>query len=348
MRHLKRVTENAKLPLFDIIIDRKGNIIDNSTNSVITLDEFNNKFGLEVKNKYVLMGIAFHYFIWRPVYWKHLDVKFLSTNSITPETILLYPSEPVESLEVPGFYLIPYYSNVLVNTKGEFLRTNKCEFIVANLTIRGYYTVRVTDDSGHASNMIAHRLMMTALKPIKEDHAKLEVNHIDHDKTNNNIENLEWVTRAENMTAYSNNLVSWYNESDIEVLDVITNQTLLFSTVEQAAKYLNVSVNTVIKVGKNNGKVKIGNYAIRKFTTHGRKWPDEIRPYGWSSKGARSGPGFIIENLETSEKINCGGREAAKYFNVTRESLQRIIREGRNISKDGKFKVTKINPLSST
>jgi len=41
-----------------------------------------------------------------------------------------------------------------------------------------------------------HRIMMVAFVPNKEN--KREVNHIDGCKTNNNLDNLEWVTTSEN------------------------------------------------------------------------------------------------------------------------------------------------------
>ena len=42
-----------------------------------------------------------------------------------------------------------------------------------------------------------HRLVMMAFKPI-EDMDKLEVNHIDGDKKNNALSNLEWCSSSEN------------------------------------------------------------------------------------------------------------------------------------------------------
>ena len=43
-----------------------------------------------------------------------------------------------------------------------------------------------------------HRLLMMAFRPV-ESMEKLQVNHIDGNKQNNNFENLEWCTTQENL-----------------------------------------------------------------------------------------------------------------------------------------------------
>lgn len=60
----------------------------------------------------------------------------------------------------------------------------------------GYNTVRLSKNGENATKYI-HRLIAYAFIPPVE--GKLFVNHVNGDKLDNRIENLEWVTFAENM-----------------------------------------------------------------------------------------------------------------------------------------------------
>lgn len=61
--------------------------------------------------------------------------------------------------------------------------------------------------------MYVHRAVALAFIPNIDN--KTDVNHIDGDKYNNHLENLEWVTRKENMRhAFSNGLVGYHNPSN--------------------------------------------------------------------------------------------------------------------------------------
>jgi hypothetical protein len=65
----------------------------------------------------------------------------------------------------------------------------------------GYCLVHL-HKNGIISHQLVHRLVAKAFIPNPED--KLEVNHIDHNRKNNKLSNLEWVTKEENMQAAAN------------------------------------------------------------------------------------------------------------------------------------------------
>lgn len=66
-----------------------------------------------------------------------------------------------------------------------------------HLSFDGYVFVSLSV-KGKGIRKYIHRLLMLAFYP-HSDSASLEVNHIDGVKTNNSLENLEWVTHAENL-----------------------------------------------------------------------------------------------------------------------------------------------------
>jgi len=59
----------------------------------------------------------------------------------------------------------------------------------------GYYYVDLNYNG--RKNSIVHRLVAIAFLGVRD--SSIDVNHMDGIKTNNNIENLEWVSRTENM-----------------------------------------------------------------------------------------------------------------------------------------------------
>jgi hypothetical protein len=72
----------------------------------------------------------------------------------------------------------------------------KGQVLKLGLDKRGYPKVAITKD-GKNLNRNIHRLVALAFIPNPEN--KPQVNHIDGDKTNNEVDNLEWNTAQENM-----------------------------------------------------------------------------------------------------------------------------------------------------
>jgi hypothetical protein len=69
------------------------------------------------------------------------------------------------------------------------------KFLSPGITRHGYYIVVLVNDTGKYTKTV-HRLVANAYIPNPQN--KHDINHIDANKTNNDIDNLEWVTRIEN------------------------------------------------------------------------------------------------------------------------------------------------------
>jgi len=61
----------------------------------------------------------------------------------------------------------------------------------------GYHRISIEDDTGRRKGIYIHQVVARAFIPNPEN--KPFVNHKDHDKSNNKVENLEWCTHQENI-----------------------------------------------------------------------------------------------------------------------------------------------------
>ena len=63
--------------------------------------------------------------------------------------------------------------------------------------VQGRYYVKLKDGNSKRKNYFIHRLVAEAFIP--NPHGLETVNHINEDKTDNRVENLEWMTRKDNL-----------------------------------------------------------------------------------------------------------------------------------------------------
>jgi hypothetical protein len=84
-----------------------------------------------------------------------------------------------------------------VTTDGQVWSVRSGRFFKLQSSRLGYKSVCTTVD-GVKRTLLVHRLVLSAYRPV-EGWQELEVNHIDHDPSNNHIDNLEWVTHDGNV-----------------------------------------------------------------------------------------------------------------------------------------------------
>lgn len=100
-----------------------------------------------------------------------------------------------------------------------------------------YMNVPVIGLHGRATNVSAHRLVALAWCNPPENWQELEVNHKDGNKHNNHADNLEWMTRSENIRhAFANGLR--HNKRTLTVLDIETNEVKVYYGAEHMAREL--------------------------------------------------------------------------------------------------------------
>lgn len=111
------------------------------------------------------------------------------------------------------------------------------EMTIKHNRFTGYDAVDLRKD-GKCRTRTIHRLVALAFIPNPD--GLPEVNHIDEDKTNNNVENLEWCTRE-----YNNLYSSYRRWKRVEARSVDGRLLATFESVDVAARMLNTSKSAV-------------------------------------------------------------------------------------------------------
>ena len=111
--------------------------------------------------------------------------------------------------------------------------------------------------NGKFKRLLVHRLVLMMFKPI-ENMDKLQVNHIDGNKQNNNINNLEWVTQKDNMahawkTGLCKNSAPCGNKAhhrkiSTEIVSCIRKDLEDGLSYQQIANKYNISKSTVYQI----------------------------------------------------------------------------------------------------
>lgn len=172
---------------------------------------------------------------------------------------------------------IPEYPDYKINKKGEIysLKTGTERFINGEV-IKGYKRVSLRNQNG-VKRFQVHRLVAQIFIPNPEN--KSQVNHIDGNKLNNHIDNLEWCTPLENTNhAWKLGLNDENQEKQytkVARIDVESNVILeVHESMSDAASFLKYS-------GQEKIKTVCGNIrrAIREGhrTAYGYKWAEATR-----------------------------------------------------------------------
>lgn len=94
------------------------------------------------------------------------------------------------------FLQIKSYPNYAISTYGRVLDLKTLKVMKQQTNHAGYPRIGLTNEQG-MKRFSVHRLVLATFSPTK-GMEKLECNHIDAIRSNNKLENLEWVTRKQN------------------------------------------------------------------------------------------------------------------------------------------------------
>lgn len=146
--------------------------------------------------------------------------------------------------EIPGFngHMVSNFGNLKRMTK----KRNLPDEIAISKNQKGYLRTMLKNNTGKRKHVSIHRLVAIAFIPNPEN--KPQVNHIDGNKLNNRVENLEWVTNTENNHhAWDNGLkvgnVGSVNGRSRKVIDSTTG--IQYDCAQQAAEAIGINRYTL-------------------------------------------------------------------------------------------------------
>lgn len=138
-------------------------------------------------------------------------------------------------------------------------RKRKGRILKQSLTGSGYPRVGISVD-GKGKSVLVHRLV--AIHFISNPNSYEQVNHIDGDKTNYTISNLEWVTGKDNIAhAWSTGLCNGFGENHFNsklstaAVNFIHANALRY-TQKELAELFSVSQSAISKVSRNMNRVR--------------------------------------------------------------------------------------------
>lgn len=149
------------------------------------------------------------------------------------------------------------YQNIFVENTKIFKKTKTGRIIelcqwVDNV---GYYQCNFRVN-GKKHYVRVHRLIAKAYIPNPNNYTM--INHIDGNKLNNNIDNLEWCSNSYNTKqAYDAGLYVSKKECPIRAIDKITKTVYEFKSIRECSERLKLNRKTITSILKEN---KTNNY----------------------------------------------------------------------------------------
>lgn len=156
------------------------------------------------------------------------------------------------------FVQIKDYPDYSINKRGEVKSTYVSKMLKPRNAGKGYFCYQLRNEHGKKNKYI-HRLVAETFIP--NLHNLPMVDHIDGDKSNNNVDNLRWVTNFQNLKYYGFDKLIEHSIQGVGVgvVAVKDDTRLEFRTKSELLRHFGYeNVQTRVKIGEvyNYGKMK--------------------------------------------------------------------------------------------
>lgn len=313
----------------------------------------------------LLMALAYKDVFLRFSVLAQLKVLYEDANprNCTPDNLIIqYPEGGIECSYWPGYYYIPGYSSYLINKETyaiySFLSKS---FKEHSLSIsHGRYETSMAADNGKPSAAVGiHRLAALTFLPYTRHVRNALVNHMDNNRLNNALSNLEWVTHKENnihglvMSRYAENNIDVGAKSAADIVaekhpvlskptrpqdfhrinakNLITGEILSFKNQRECARHFGcvpALVNTTIGARANKSIFR-QRYVLKRGSE--TEWPDITKEH-INSASFSGGREVVVKDLATGQEERfITAAEFIREYKFSRKIVTVALKEGKQV-----------------
>ena len=129
--------------------------------------------------------------------------------------------------------------NVYVSSEGRVKNSRK-ELLAPNINSKGYVMYKVSPkDSNTSKTILAHRLVLETSNPLCS-YENMTVDHLNHNKRDNSLKNLEWVKKEENQRRAQRDFLT---DKQLEVINEGREKPITFEGCELTKEEKFIKVN---------------------------------------------------------------------------------------------------------
>lgn len=263
-----------------------------------------------------------------------LSNKFLTGNSyLDPDAKewvripKLFKELKYQDLDFNEFKEIPGYTEYLIDKEGRVFSKKYHKLMETTVNRDGYVTLSLVSDNGKRKTKKMHHLLLATFKP--EEYVRVTkhsginefygvryvVNHIDGNKQNNDLSNLEVITNSENVYhAVKNNLIT----TTKKVMIKFHNEDGLvrnFDSMIEASKYMGYHETTIGQRldHENYAKIMWPDDTQVKYADD----PDFEKPTIYVKKGGGIVHPIVAIDYKTNQFVEKTYRSLTDYYKAT-------------------------------
>ena len=243
-------------------------------------------------------------------------------SNVFPTNITYLFNRPIEASRHPTFYLIPCFPSYLISNDGKLLSLyngllKSWSVLVPSKETNkrpGYEYSTLYEKSG-SMMVYKHRLLCLTFKSFDIIYDKAVVNHIDGNKANNCLENLEWVSYSDNNRhAWKSGLVM--GRDKILVKNLKTGYIKGFRSLRECGRWLGEDSARYISLRLTDKSTKVYPDLLAFKYNDGTEWPEfQVRVTCEEdiqtviARNVFTGDLFIFENSNSAQLLlNIPGR----------------------------------------